>query len=208
MTELPRKERERLRHRREMLEAAETVFSRKGFYGTTVQEIAEEAEFSVGAIYNVFESKEDLYFQLVEMRADEYIDTVYKQIGAAAEPIEKIRVVITTKLDFFKQHKQFFRIFSHVVGEGRPGSPPPMSERCLREYAQYQERLKGIFQEGIRQGAFAEWDPLLMVLCLEGTTNAVLARWVYAGGDELENPRPEEIERMFLRGVLAEGNQR
>ena len=44
-----------------LLEAAARVFGRGGFYGASVEEIAEEAGFSRGAVYSNFESKEDLF---------------------------------------------------------------------------------------------------------------------------------------------------
>ena len=204
MTELSRRERERLRHRGEMLEAAEKLFSQKGFHVTTMQEIAAEADFSVGALYGVFESKLDLYFQLIDMRADEFFELVSRRMESAQNSLEKIRVVISSKLNFFKEHKQFFRVFSHVTGPGRSEQPSVMSADCLNKYMQYQEKLRKIIQAGINDGTFAKVDPLLMVLCLEGITNAMIGRWIHTGGRDLDEARPEEIERVFLRGILAE----
>ncbi len=65
MTELTRREREKAQHRRLMLEAAEVVFAQKGFHSATVHEVAERAEFSVGYMYNLFESKKDLFFLMI-----------------------------------------------------------------------------------------------------------------------------------------------
>ncbi len=62
---LPRKERERLAHRREIIGAAERVFARNGHRGSTVEQIAQEAEFAVGTLYNFFKSKEELYEEVL-----------------------------------------------------------------------------------------------------------------------------------------------
>ncbi len=62
---LTRKEREALRHRSAILEAAESLFAEQGFHATTVQMIADAAEFSVGYLYKHFDGKEDLYRTLV-----------------------------------------------------------------------------------------------------------------------------------------------
>ena len=205
--ELSRKERERLSHRLEMLEAAERLFSREDYYGTTMQEIAEEAEFSVGALYKMFESKEDLYLRLIEMRAEQYFESVCERIEAASGPLEKIRSVIATKLDFFQEHKAFFRVFSHLSADERRAPPFGMSRQCMEKYLGYQGNLRDIFQEGIRQGVFVDQDPTLMVLCLEGMCNAVMACWVRTGGEELGETQPGELESLFFHGVLAEGKQ-
>ena len=53
-----RREREKALHRQEILEAAKRVFARKGFSGATIDEIAQEAEFSKGAMYIHFEKEQ------------------------------------------------------------------------------------------------------------------------------------------------------
>jgi AcrR family transcriptional regulator len=48
------------------LEAAAEVFSRRGFYAASVEEVAEAAGFSKGAVYSNFASKEELFFVLLD----------------------------------------------------------------------------------------------------------------------------------------------
>ncbi|HAO20045.1 MAG TPA: TetR/AcrR family transcriptional regulator, partial [Desulfobacteraceae bacterium] len=48
--ELPRREREKLRQRREMLDAALKLFSEKGFHNVSMHEIARNAEFAIGTL--------------------------------------------------------------------------------------------------------------------------------------------------------------
>jgi AcrR family transcriptional regulator len=59
--------------RRLLLEAAEAVFRRRGFSGSSVEEIVQEAGFSRGAFYSNFESKEALFIELLHARVyDEF----------------------------------------------------------------------------------------------------------------------------------------
>ncbi len=46
-------------------EAALRVFTRQGFHGTTVRDIAQEAGVSLGNIYNYYKTKQDVYISLV-----------------------------------------------------------------------------------------------------------------------------------------------
>jgi AcrR family transcriptional regulator len=57
--------------RRLLLEAAEDVFRRRGFSGSSVEEIAEQAGFTRGAFYSNFESKEALFIELLHARVYE-----------------------------------------------------------------------------------------------------------------------------------------
>jgi AcrR family transcriptional regulator len=59
--------------RERLLEAAEDVFRRRGFAGSTVEEITETAGFSRGAFYSNFESREELFIELLHRRVyDEF----------------------------------------------------------------------------------------------------------------------------------------
>ena len=66
---LSRKDQEQQSRRGAILFAAGRLFTEKGFAGTTVAEIARRAEVSVGAIYQLFESKEALQSALLEEKA-------------------------------------------------------------------------------------------------------------------------------------------
>lgn len=59
-----RKERERRQRSNEILESARRLFESKGFLNTTLQDVAENAEISVGLIYRYFQSKEDIFASL------------------------------------------------------------------------------------------------------------------------------------------------
>lgn len=55
-----------VRTRAELVEAAAAVFARRGYLGASVEEIAEEAGYSHGAVYSNFEGKADLFLAVFE----------------------------------------------------------------------------------------------------------------------------------------------
>ena len=69
---LPRREREKLRQRQEMLAAALDLFSQKGYHNVSMQEVAEKAEFAIGTLYKFFPNKEDLYKAMVLEQCDKF----------------------------------------------------------------------------------------------------------------------------------------
>lgn len=56
--------------RQRLLKAAREVFIRQGFHATTVDQIAEEAGYSKGAVYSQFDSKVDVFLALYEERVN------------------------------------------------------------------------------------------------------------------------------------------
>jgi len=74
--------------RRRLLQAAERVFRRRGFAGSSVEEIVETAGFSRGAFYSNFDSKEALFIELLHARVyDEFRRMLERapQAGSARE---------------------------------------------------------------------------------------------------------------------------
>jgi AcrR family transcriptional regulator len=63
-----------------LIDAATKVVARRGFHAATVDEIAEEAGFSVGALYSNFEGKDDLFLAVF----DGHLRWYEARLGAAA----------------------------------------------------------------------------------------------------------------------------
>ncbi len=89
-----RKERERHRRSNDILEAARRVFEAKGFLNTTLQDVAKEAEISVGLIYRYFQSKEDIFASLALKGADQFDAQIAailgRRKGSAAKVLEEV----------------------------------------------------------------------------------------------------------------------
>jgi AcrR family transcriptional regulator len=100
--------------RERIIEAAEKIFSEKGFYEAKVYQIADLAEVSVGTIYRFFKSKEELYSAVLKKKLSELERRVEKRVKHKS-PEEALRVYIETVVDFFDEERVFF-IFMREVG--------------------------------------------------------------------------------------------
>jgi len=174
---LSRKERERLAHRREILAAAERVFATSGYHGATVEQIAQEADFAVGTLYNFFKSKHGLYEEVVTGIAEEFLAWFHEQVAGLSDPAEAIGAVIELRFATLERHERFARVFfatateEHLEpGMGLPGRFAPMFEEMLAAVTR-------IFAQGVEDGTFVEADPLYLTLSLHGILNAFTAYW-------------------------------
>jgi len=84
---LSRKEQQE-RTREVLLAAAATLFAEQGFGETSVEAIAERAGFTRGAFYSNFESKDDIFLTLLEIRGQASIDEV-SGIYRASETLDE-----------------------------------------------------------------------------------------------------------------------
>lgn len=96
-----RKEREREFKKSEILNAAIHIFANKGFKATTLDKIAEKAEFGKGTIYNYFSSKEDIYKEIII-----YISSLHKK------SIIEVELNTETFYDFIFENTKNHMMFS------------------------------------------------------------------------------------------------
>ncbi|MDO9530964.1 MAG: TetR/AcrR family transcriptional regulator, partial [Deltaproteobacteria bacterium] len=108
---LPRREREKLRQRQEMLATGLDLFSQKGYHNVSMHEVAEKAEFAIGTIYKFFQNKEDLYKTIVLERCDDFEDALTRAMDQSDDDVEKLRNYVWTRGDLFRSNLPFVRLF-------------------------------------------------------------------------------------------------
>ncbi|MGZ3591527.1 MAG: TetR/AcrR family transcriptional regulator, partial [Thermodesulfobacteriota bacterium] len=108
---ISRREREYLAHRGEILSAAEKVFAAKGFFPTTMSDIARKAEFGTGTLYKYFKSKEELYFTLIDEKVEEINRLVKTELSQKDSALERIKKVVRLQFEFIERNRDFFRIY-------------------------------------------------------------------------------------------------
>jgi|GEM_PF-1241953 len=113
-----RKERERLSRSNDILEAARRVFETKGFLKTTLQDVAKEAEISVGLIYRYFRSKEDIFASLALKGAERFDKNLIKILKTAANAKQRVQgkeVLKQTALAFFDFYSPYGEYFDMLL---------------------------------------------------------------------------------------------
>jgi AcrR family transcriptional regulator len=69
--------------RQELVTAAEACFVTRGFHATSVDQVAERAGYTKGAVYSNFASKEDLFFAVYERRVEQTLTEVVPSLRQA-----------------------------------------------------------------------------------------------------------------------------
>lgn len=79
--------------RARLIQSAEKVFARDGFEAAKLEEIATDAGYTRGAVYANFDSKEDLFFALLEREISARISTLEKEMDKVREPEAKLKAM-------------------------------------------------------------------------------------------------------------------
>ena len=79
--------------RARFIQSAEKIFARDGFEAAKLEEIANDAGYTRGAFYSNFESKEDLFFALLEKEISHRIATLEKEMARFRDPEAKLKAM-------------------------------------------------------------------------------------------------------------------
>lgn len=104
-----RQSREREAVRRAILNAARTLFLAEGYANVSMRKIADQIEYSPGAIYSYFASKEDIFFALAE-EGLQFMRQHCAPTGDGDVPIEQLREALWRFYTFSKEQPEYFSL--------------------------------------------------------------------------------------------------
>lgn len=202
-TTLPRRERERLRQREELLTAALDLFSEKGYHNVSMHEIAQRAEFAVGTVYKFFRNKEDLYKALITAKVAEYHRVLKEALDQQKDIPSLLQDYVAAKAAVLVGGAATLRLYFAETRGASFNIKAGLDQDIRKLYDEIVVRLASVLAAGVRQKVFRKLDPYYMAMALEGITNAFLFCW-------LEDPKRHSYEAniptmmdLFLHGVSA-----
>jgi AcrR family transcriptional regulator len=154
--------------RSQILEVAVSLFSERGFRGTTTKEIAHAAGVSEAMVFRHFANKEELYAAILDHKACSH--DRFDPVVTAAEAIKckDDRAVFESlalgALNHHEKDPEFQRLLLHSALEKHELAEMFFNEFVRRVY----EFLGGYIRERQREGAFVEIDPAIVVRCFIG----------------------------------------
>jgi len=198
---ISRKEREYLAHREEILSAAEKVFAAKGFFPTTMSEIAETAEFGTGTLYKYFKSKEDLYFTLIDEKTDEINRLVKSELLQKTSAIERIKKVLGLQLEFIERNRDFFRIYTSEGSRFEWTVKDELGKGIHEKMVTYIHILAEVMNQGIEGGEFRALNPMDLAHALVGIVNSFIFEWLISPQSYPLISKLDTVLEIFLGGA-------
>lgn len=200
---LSRREREKQRQRQEMLAAALSLFSEKGYHNVSMQEIAEKAEFAIGTLYKFFKNKEDLYKVLTLERAEVFHVSLTAALENADDEIEKLRNYVKAKGEVFRENVSFIRIYFAETRGASFNIMAGLDNEIRERYGQFLNTLASVFENGIRQKKFKKIaEPYHLAVALDSICNAFLFLWHEDPELNTYPENPDTILSIFFQGLI------
>jgi AcrR family transcriptional regulator len=204
---ISRKEREYLAHRGEILLAAEKVFAAKGFFSTTMSDIAREAEFGTGSLYKYFKSKEDLYFTLIDEKVEEINGPVKAELSQETPAVERIKNVLGWQFEFFERNRDFFRIYASERSRFEWTVKDELGKDLHEKMVVYIHLLAEVMRQGIERGEFRLLNPMDLAHALVGIVNSFVFEWIISRESYPLVSKLDTVLEIFLGGVASTGKE-
>jgi TetR/AcrR family transcriptional regulator, cholesterol catabolism regulator len=188
--------------REDIIAAAGDLFSRKGFHGTSVPDIARAAGISAGLIYYFFPSKDDILLACCEKTALLHLD-FFKQGADIANPLERFDFIVR------KLYKSLDSGSKGVLVTYRDSStlPREVRHRILEMIKNLDNQFLALFQEGQKVGIFRPDIPEMRVLAANvlglGHLWALQKTWHFLPEVDLEAYTSAQLD-YFHRQLLPE----
>ena len=174
------------RTRAELMASARQLFLRRGFHASSLELVAEEAGFTIGAVYSRFGSKADLFLAILDEHIDQIVAGVAQVAGLDQPLTAHAELLAGRRMALLERERDWFPLvlefWSHAARD----------ERLRREFAARHERLVGTYA-GLIEADYARLG-LALPLAPE-----VLARAVVAMGNGVA------LERLADPGRVPEG---
>jgi AcrR family transcriptional regulator len=195
----------RLRHREAdlagLLKAAEKVFSDRGYHATSVRDIAREAGFSVGGVYQFFQSKDELYLKVVEAQWEHFFALLNKALQA--ETVEARLTTLTEAMfQAFEERSEFFKLFLSDRGRLSAGFTGEIAARIGQHTRRLRQQLVELMRQGVAEGILQPIDPDMLASAYLGIVHNCIFESLGAGASRAVRPA-QEVLQLFLSGAAG-----
>ncbi len=161
-----------------LVAAGETVMCRRGYHAATMQDIAHEAGCAAGTLYLYFKNKEELYLDMVTRHTDAIVSLLTLAMSKVDEPVEKLKVKTHALVDYFNEHREYFRVSFTEAPGGRADIKSNLRDDALKAYLDYKRIEQKVVRQGQRLGLLrTDINAEELVEFIHGTSASTLARW-------------------------------
>ena len=181
-----------------LFRAAAIRFGEEGYSETTMESIAEEADVSKGTLYYYFESKEDLFLELLMNLIEKFEDrcsTTGWQKSPAGELEEFHSMIMST----IEEMASFGRLMLEFWVNA---SRKKKLEKILNELLQkYREKTAEVIESGVESGTFRSVDPWEAGSALVAAYDGLWFHWLLAPDSFKLERAGRELITNFIRGL-------
>ena len=171
-TTKPTRDEKKALTRRRLLDAAAEVFAHRGFAATSLDEVAEVAGFSKGAVYSNFAGKEDLFLSVLDEHVTRQMLDIRGEIDVTRTAGEQVMEAGQRFMDLFQRERAWYLLsFEFLVYAAR--NPEFQVEFAARQRAQREAVVAMLKENAAAMEIPMSLPPERMAVALEALANGI-----------------------------------
>lgn len=199
-----KREQVRQERRQQILEAALTVFTQKGYHATNVSDVAAQAGVSQGTIYWYFDSKDALFQAAILFAFEGFGEQALGGLQQLSTAAEKLQAIARAMEDFSDMAEGLFMLFlGYWASSDRREESAQVWVDLL---SQYKDVVAAIVQEGVDSGEFRAVDAGALVWALLAAYDGLAAYDMFVPDLDLKRVSRAFVDTL-LRGLLNDGQE-
>jgi len=182
--------------RQQILDQAVRLFAERGYHPTSVAEIVESLGVGKGVFYWYFESKEDLFLEILASSSQDLRRLQQAAIGDEPDPLRRIDLGIRASLAWFREHRELFNLGQFAATEERFAAALRQNEAVAVD------DITRHLKEAMADGRIPDQDPAMLAHALVGATRHLARTYLYAA-DEPVDVVADVAVRFALHGLAG-----
>lgn len=209
MSSEERRRKEKENRKNAILKAARKLFFERGFKSVTVDLIAAKAEVSKGSIYLYFDSKEEIYTQILisaNIERHKEVENFARQEGTASE---LLLLFARNYIEFFFENKELFRILmTFMLHADNMNLTEDQNTQLIHTTNENIRVISEILQKGIETGEFTpDLDIQQAQNAIWGLFNGIISLYIYTGAPDRRSERIHTTVNKcldtYMKGIRA-----
>lgn len=202
-----RTQRRKVRHFNRIVSAGYEIFSKRGIFRATLDEISEKADVGKGTVYSHFKSKLHLISYLSKKTIGNLLDYCKKEIDGIEDPSELIEKLISAHFAFFERERTLFSILFFVRGALHQDFESQYVRQIQSDYERYIDFLAESLEYGVKRGDFRTINPTNQAYVLHGIVIGFVSQWIINGRKGSFTDKADLVAETFLHGIVRDGRK-
>lgn len=192
--------------KKQILEAAEQLFQKFGYSKTSLEDIAKEAALGKGTIYYYFNSKEDIFMDVVQLHSNRFYATLVKEIKMQTDFVSQFTTAISLPIKLVYRH-------TPTLIDAIKNLPSNYMQKLetFRDENKHKmlEILNKVISNGMKQHVITESIPIDKLI-------SIIFDWFLLGDSNIIIKNPEEfikkaeadyglLVQLMLYGIIKRG---
>ena len=184
-----------------ILKAAISLFTERGYHGTSMRSLALAARLEAGSLYHHFPSKQKILCAIFERTMNDVLAGIEGALESAAGVEDKLRAVVRFHVVFHIERQQE-AFLSHSELRSLTAAN---RQRIVAKRDRYEERLRGLLAAGVEDGLFDIPDVRLATIAVLTMCSGV-ADWFAGDGPLSADTVADAYIEMIMRLLRRSGD--